>query len=153
MEDIQRLLRLVPREVQHLIIACSLSGLALDSLHRIFHPLLDPWLTHVVDPSNINIWNCMFASLPIVAPVWFATMRKSKVVRETLKQIDLVEAAMERVGLQKRERVTIRREEIQALADAAKQNFFGKADSVNLVDVANQARPGLIEDMDRAQPR
>jgi hypothetical protein len=65
-------------------------------------------------------------------------------VRVALNQIDLIEAAMERVALPERERVTVRRGEIKALADAAKQNI-GQATAVNLVDVANQETPGLIK--------
>jgi hypothetical protein len=104
-EFAQRLLRQArqaPQWVWRVLTVCCLSGLTLKYLHDLFGPLIDGLLTHVIDPSQISVTSCTFASLAIVGPVWFVVYladpnRPEK--RRVLGQVDIIESAMERVGL------------------------------------------------------
>jgi hypothetical protein len=156
-EIIQRALRQAPQWVWRVLAICALCGFALKYLCDLLRPVIDRSLAGIVDPSSFGVATFTFVSLFIIGPIWFAKYcldPHRHRVREALDQIEVVEAAMERVSLNERERATVRRGIIRALADAAKHDIIlgSRHSEVDLFATANQEVPGLIDEGSRIGP-
>jgi hypothetical protein len=153
-ELLQRALRQGPQWMWRILPLSALVGFTLKCSIELFRPLIEPYLVNIIDPSSLNVTTLSFASLLFIAPVWviwhyFDSDRPR--VRAVLDEIEIVEAAMERVTLREQERVTVRRAIIKALADAAKRSISASSATVDMksaVDIksaVNSEVPELIE--------
>jgi hypothetical protein len=146
-ELLQRAIRHAPKWMWRILPVCALVGFALKHLSDLFRPTIERSLGTIIDLSSLSATTLSFASLVVIGPLWIAlhclspARRRARVV---LAEIDVIEAAMERVELNSRERVVVRRAIVTALADAAKQIGLGKG-TTDLKRAANLEVPGLIE--------
>jgi hypothetical protein len=146
-ELLQRAIRQTPKWMWRILPVCAVIGFALKHLSDLFRPSLERSLGTIIDLSSLSATQLSCASLAIVGPFWVAShflnpaRRRAQVV---LAEIDVIEAAMERVELNSRERVMVRRAIVTALADAAKQ--IGNGSSIaDPRAAANREVPGLVD--------
>jgi hypothetical protein len=146
-ELLQRAIRQAPKWIWRILPVCAVVGFALKHLSDLFRPSVERVFGTIIDLSSLSATTLSFASLVIVGPIWIllhylnpARRRASAVLAE----IDVIEDAMERVELNQRERVMVRRAIVTALADAAKQIGHGAA-TTDVRLAANREVPGLID--------
>jgi hypothetical protein len=146
-ELLQRALRQAPKWIWRILPICALTGFALKHLSDLFRPSIDRYLGTVIDASTLNATTLSFASLVIVGPLWailhYLNPNRRR-ARKVIAEIEVIEAVMERVELNQRERVMVRRAIVTALADATKQ-IGDRASLGDLRLAANREVPGLID--------
>jgi hypothetical protein len=146
-ELLVKALKSAPPWVMRVLIAAALVGAALNQACVLFSPLISAKLADVIDPAKMDYTAWTFASLCIVGPAFFVAHILSpsrSLVTQVNGRIATVEAAMQQVNLNDRERVTIRRAMIKALADAAHRDIGGPMNA-DLESAANEESPGLIK--------
>jgi hypothetical protein len=147
-EILQRILRLAPPWAREIVTVSMLVGAALTGLHNMVAPAIDRLMAGLIEPGSITVTNTALASLCLIGPVrlasyWLNSNRKPTAA--VLRNISVVEAAMEQVRLRETERVTVRRSIVKALADATKQNVGQSIKPAVVFEGADQEVPGLVE--------
>jgi hypothetical protein len=146
-EILQQALRHAPKWIWRILPICVLTGCGLKYVGDLFRPWVGQYFGSIIDVSSLNAMTLSFASLIIIAPIWVILHYVSpsrRRARSVIEQIEVIEAVMDRVELNQRERVMVRRAIVEALAEKAKQ--IGNAPSPSdLRLVANREVPGLID--------
>jgi len=148
---LQKLWQNLPHWVLRLLVSSMLVGICLSGLSSLFHPFVVRKFAAFIDPASLSVTNLTFCSVLIVAPVFIVLQlldpNRAR-VKEVVLEIDIVEAAMERMNLTDNQRAATRRSLIKALENVAQENLRCRS-TVDIRAVAKEAIPDLAIEGDR----